>query len=315
MPSTLPDHVKAALLDAELIEEDIDHAGASPSMPVSPGATATASPDFVPPPWFARLEFAMTGPGNRGAIISGPRGSGKTTTLHQLSRIKRATLITFQAAAGCTIDDLVGIRDLRDGRTIFSPGPLADALVADSWLLIEEANVMHPGVFSKLNTLTDNSGDVLRLPDGNVLSVGPGFRVALAFNEGAAYAGTREVNAALRDRLMPIYAGYLPESAEIQLLIGRTGCDRKTAKRVAKLANKVRAARANLNFDLSPRALFGLLDLIKHQQESWAEAFEHAILDRVGDPLDRQPQREAISKIADLDDLTKWPAPTWGAKP
>ena len=75
--------------------------------------------------------------------------------------------MTYQAASGCTIDDLVGVRDLRDGRTVFTPGPLADALAADCWLLIEEANTMHPGVFSQLTTLTDGSGDSLRLPDGS----------------------------------------------------------------------------------------------------------------------------------------------------
>src|SRR5206468_10811435 len=131
----------------------------------------------------------------RGAILQGPRGTGKTSAVHHLARLTGASLTTFQAAAGCTVDDLTGFRDLKDGSTIFTPGPLPEALERDGWLLIEEANVMHPGVFSRLNTLLDGSGDKLRLPDGRALPAGPGFRVVLAFNPG--YSGTREINPAL----------------------------------------------------------------------------------------------------------------------
>jgi MoxR-like ATPase len=254
--------------------------------------------------------FALTAGTQRGACLFGPRGSGKTTAVHRLTESLGVRLITYQAAAGCTIDDLVGVRDLRDGRTVFTPGPLADALAADCVLLIEEANTMHPGVFSKLNTLTDGSGDSLRLPDGSALPVGPGFRVVLAFNEG--YSGTREVNAALRDRLMPIYADYLPPESESRMIRDRTGCDEETATGLVQFATKVRVARAESAFDLSPRALFRLLDLIRYCGESWPDAFEHAILDLVGDPLDRAPQRECIRQIADLDGMMTWDLPTFG---
>src|SRR5882724_10423583 len=100
----------------------------------------------------------------------------------------------------------------------------------------------------------------VRAPGGSALPVGPGFRVILAFNEGSAYSGTREVNAALRDRLMPSYADDLPELTEVKVLVARSGCDENTALRLVSFAAKVRAARASLGFDLSPRALFRMLD-------------------------------------------------------
>jgi hypothetical protein len=281
------------------------------SMPLAVSSNETGN-GFIPPPWWDVLTFGMVR--KRGACIFGPRGTGKTSAVHELAKSLGVTLITFQAAQGCTLDDLVGVRDLRDGKTVFTPGPLPQALMADCWLLIEEANTMHPGVFSKVNTLVDGSGDSLALPDGTSLPVGKGFRLALAFNEGANYTGTREVNPALRDRLTPIYTDYLPAEIEAKVLESRTGADSATCANLVGFANKVRAARANLGFDLSPRALLTLLDLMHTLDMDWARAFNVAILDLVGDPVDKKPQRDAISQIADIDGLRSWSAPSWAGE-
>lgn len=308
---TVPDHLRDSLIALGLAVETAPQRAVVGAPPDVSTVETPADAGFTPPPWYGRLRFALTAPSQRGATVFGPRGSGKTTAVHRLAAQTGAGLVTYQAAAGCVIDDLVGVRDLVDGRTVFTRGPLAEALERDCWLLIEEANVMHPGVFSKLNTLTDGSGDSLRLPDGSALPVGPGFRVILAFNEGAAYSGTREVNAALRDRLMPIYADYLPAAAEVAMLRARTGCDEATAAGLVEFAGGVRAARASLGFDLSPRALLRMLDLIRHCGCSWAEALEFGVLDLVGDPVDRRPQRDAIAQIADLQSMAQWNEPDW----
>jgi hypothetical protein len=133
----------------------------------------------------------------------------------------------------------------------------------------------------------------------------------LAFNEGASYSGTREVNAALRDRLMPIYADYLPMDLESKIIQERTGCDQSSADALVAVAAKVRAGRASLGFDLSPRALFRMLELMRYCRKNWKEAFGIAILDLVGDPIDRKPQRDSIEQIACLDGLYSWSPPTF----
>jgi hypothetical protein len=192
--------------------------------------------------------------------------------------------------------------------TAFTPGPLPEALEADCWLLIEEANAMRPGVFSKLNTLLDGSGDTHRLPDGRRLAAGKGFRVWLAYNPG--YSGMREVNQALVDRLCPVFTTYLPPADEARMLAARSGCDDATAMRVAQLAEKIRAAR--FRFDLSPRALFRLLRIVRGGR-SWDDAFTWAILDRIGDPVSRAADRDACKQIAAIDDLSTWPRPDFAS--
>ena len=141
--------------------------------------------------------------------------------------------------------------------------------------------------------------------------VGPGFRVILAFNEGSAYSGTREVNAALRDRLMPIYADYLPELTEAKVLVAQPGAMRIRPCVLVSFAAKVRARGLRSGLTCPQGRLFRMLDLLRYCGESWADAFVHGVLDLVGDPIDRKPQRDAIAQVADLDGLTTWPDVTW----
>jgi hypothetical protein len=303
--------LEAALRDAGLMPDpQVVHVH-SPSPQVASDATQH-SPDetFIEPVWFPRLRHALiVSRTKRGATLFGPRGTGKTSAVKYLCTQENKPLIVVQAAAGATIDDLMGYRDLTDGKTVFTPGPLVEALEKDAVLCIEEANAMHPGVFSKLNTLTDGSGHSLRLPDGRELVPGAGFRVVLCFNEG--YAGMKEVNAALRDRLKPIYTTYMTESVEADVLHRRTGADLETCLMLANFATHVRAARVKLGFDLSPRALFDVLECKRDMGATWDEALEWAILDLVGDPMEKRPQRDALKQIADMNSLSGWPEPTW----
>ncbi len=104
------------------------------------------------------------------------------------------------------IDGLIGSWTAESGTTRFVDGPLTLALRAGAWLIAEEANAIHPGVWSVVNTLTDRTGEGLRLPTGEIVAPNAGFRLILVYNDG--YAGMREINPALKDRLQPIYCAY-----------------------------------------------------------------------------------------------------------
>lgn len=266
---------------------------------------------FFSMPWHADYEFGMTAPGEHGSMAYGPRGTGKTRVAHEMADKHKTRLITMQAARGCTMDDLVGYQCLVDGKhgsvSGFVYGPLPEALMNDCWLHIEEANTMHPTVFSKLNTLLDGSGDALALPDGTRISAGPNFRLSLAFNEG--YSGTTEINQALKDRLCPVYTSYPEPATEIKILIDRTGCDEEVAKKLVALAKRIRASQEDINFDLSPRALLRTIGYVKHTGKQWMKACEVAILNLVGDPIIKKAERNTILEIIKLEKPESWPAP------
>jgi midasin (ATPase involved in ribosome maturation) len=264
-------------------------------------APAVASSNFVAPTWYPLLRYAMEA--EKGASLFGPRGCGKSTAIRQLAGEMTRSTVTLQCAANMQIDSLLGSWTSQAGTLSFVDGPLTAAVRAGAWLLAEEANVIHPGVWSLVNTLTDTTGEGLRLPSGEIVPQTPGFRLILIYNEG--YTGTREVNAALKDRLMPIYCDYLPAAEEVTLLEKMTGAAAEQCKRVQEVAAMIRAA--NLRFDLSPRSLVRWIRLVKVAGLTWGQAYERAILDLVGPPQLAAPQRSVLEEIA-RNTVAQWPA-------
>ncbi len=275
----------------------IDAPASGPTMATTAArspSTVPPNPDFIPPPWYPVLRHALTSGREKGATMFGPRGSGKSTAIRELARSVGAEWITLQCAANMQLDSLLGTWTSEQGSLRFIDGPLALAVRRGAWLIAEEANAIHPGVWSSVNTLTDRTGEGLRLPTGEVIPPHSEFRLILAFNDG--YAGMREVNPALKDRLLPIHCGYLDSDSETRVLMAMTGAEESDCRRVLDVGTMIREAR--LRFDLSPRALARWLDLVLIAGLSWQEGFERAILDLVGAPDMAGPQRAALEEIA-----------------
>lgn len=263
----------------------------------------SSSQEFIQPPWYSALSYAMTSPDERGCTIFGGRGTGKSTAIRELAKSLNQQYITMQCAASMQIDALIGNVGLDKGSTNFTDGPLAIAVRKGMWLLAEEANTIHPGVWSAVNTLTDKTGEGLRLPTGEVIPNHPEFRLVLLFNEG--YQGTREVNAALRDRLMPVYTAYPLAAIEAKMLSGmKPNIPSARIGEIINLANSIRVA--SLDFDLSIRALNRWVGLKEAGVGTWLETFKVAILDLTGDPKVSAPKRAALAEIANQFGVGNW---------
>lgn len=266
---------------------------------------ATMSASFVPPTWYPLLSYAMVGSTERGCMIFGPRGSGKSTAIRELARANNCEYITLQCAANMQIDSLIGTWTVENGNTVFVDGPLTRAVRTGAWLLAEEANVINPGVWSAVNTLTDKTGEPLRLPTGEVVSQTDGFRLVLLFNEGSQYQGTREVNAALKRRLVPIYADYPTPAAECRILSGMCPTlGQGMTNSLVFIAGMIRAA--NLRFDLSTDILARWANMVNHGVGTWPECYRMAVLDMLGAPEITGPQRAVLAEIALQCNMEAW---------
>ena len=275
-------------------------------------------PGWVDPqPMMDDILFAALSRAQFGRILRGPRGSGKTSGINVAARRVRelgikVSLFPSQAYDGYQKEDFVFTHTVEGGSSKFIYGPLALAIIyshehpdEQAWLVVEEANMARPGVWSYANTFLDGSGGKIWLPDGRQIGPTVGMLKAfLLFNP--EYVGTRPMNEAIADRLGPTDCTYLPPYAEAQVISARTGLARATAHNLCLAATAVREQAPRHRFHLSPRTLFNMAE--RHLRGlSWPETLDRELLPRVGaiDSLAGE-HRETIREIMLAHGLDSW---------
>lgn len=276
----------------------------TPAVPQAPALPPLpTSAEYIRPSWFPRLEFAHQR--SRGAILFGPRGSGKTRAVQEL--IGSGTWHGRTAFDGIGEEHLVGGIGLANGSTVLHHGPLALAVRDDCPFVLEEADRARPSLLSLLNNLTDGSGFPLVMPDGTSLAVGDGFRAYLTFNPGAAYGG-RGMNMALRDRLVPILCDYPSRDVEARILAGMLPS--LSATRIGQMldcADRVRSSAVTHGFDLSVRALRRWADMVEcGVARSWIDGWRSAIVDLAGSPAEDCGVRQILEDVASAAAMETW---------
>ena len=251
------------------------------------------------PPFMSQLESATKSGFN--VMLTGPRGSGKTTAVHMVAKKLGKQLTTVAGHADAGIEDLRGAMGLRDGNTSFTPGSVTRAVKENNYLLFDEVNLCRPNVTAWLNNVIDENG-VFTIPEtGEEVRVPNDFLCFFCFNEG--YSGTRDLNEALVDRCRVIYCDYWPAEMEFKLLKKRypefSDID---IRRVISVANAIRRAQSegSVDFDFSVRTLMHWLSDAYIRTVDLLESYREVVLPKVGDPRLFAPQHEALMEIARL---------------
>jgi hypothetical protein len=280
-------------------------------------------PGYEEPTWLRTPKsiLASTLHVNGGCVFRGDKSTGKSTAVVYLARwLKQqgrdVQLFTVQCFDGMAIEDLRGVWIAENGTTRFVYGPFALAMIysavnPDALVLVncEEANMARPGIWSWVNTITAGNGDAITLPDGSRVRPTRGkFKLTLCYNED--YVGTRDINEALLDRLVPVDCTYLPPSAEARVIAAHTCMSVNDAQRITQVAKIVRANKKDHRFTLSLRALIGWSSLVM-EGWSWVDAFDAQITARVGAPgTDAGDSRESVRQFALSAGIEQWPRPS-----
>jgi len=198
--------------------------------------------------------------------IWGHMGTGKSTLVEQIAARTGRPMMRIQHTINTEESHIVGQWTVKDGHTVFEPGPLALAM-RNGWLyMADEYDFALPNVTSVYQAVLEGKSLVIKEADAanRVIKPHPQFRFVATGNtngsgdETGLYQGTNIQNAANYDRFgVVIQMTYMPKRQEMQILINQSGLMKEDAERFVSFASLVREAfdGGKLSSTISPRTL------------------------------------------------------------
>jgi len=215
-------------------------------------------------------EFSEAMKEGKNVLLEGPTGSGKTTLVRFYCAENALPYKRVSLNGGCTVEDLVGHYILKNNSTEWVDGILTQAVRNGYILAVDEINAAPSEVLFVLNSLLDDERIlILSSKDGEVIVPHQNFRLVATMNPTEqGYAGTQEVNEALRDRFhVTFYIDY-NEKVEKKILKSM-GIDGEKIDDVMALTKKLREAytKAEIITPFSTRSVINFAELMLSGKE------------------------------------------------
>lgn len=151
----------------------------------APDATHIFEKDFL-----QDLLVWWTYGGNCPLFVSGPAGAGKTSTMIQFAAHMGVPILSWTARSRMDKRDLIGHWEIKDGNTLWSPGPAYLAWKYGLVLLINEPTIAPAEVWVSCNDLLEGSSLYVE-QTGETIERHPGARVVFTDNvRGASLEGS-----------------------------------------------------------------------------------------------------------------------------
>ena len=167
-------------------------------------------------------------------LCYGPAGTGKTSGIKQIAGELGIPVVQYTCGEDTTLWDLFGSDELvrQNGVTVTSFREKAIAIACAEAkkikgdketkciLILDELDTCTPGLISHLNQLICEHQIEFegKLFDASNVMIYATANTAGTGDSSGKYSGTRCINAALRDRFMPIRLGYMSQAEECALL-------------------------------------------------------------------------------------------------
>lgn len=247
-----------------------------------------------------------------GVQAVGDKGTGKSTMIVEMLARLGLPVVQVNCHGEMLPEHLLGrvVIQKIDGvsQTVWVDGPIPIASRNNAVLWLREMNYLPPHTSTQLMPLLDGVAEGTTIPfTGEELQWKAPLIIA-DYNVG--YAGTKQVNEALLDRLETVRAEPLPPKKEMQLVIGRTGCTHTSLiQNAINTAASLRAAARGeykskdgseippIDFVMSVRRLFSYANRLVAGQDSDA-AWQQAVIDSIPDSFRNQRIREQVADIS-----------------
>ena len=196
-------------------------------------------------------------------LIKGPTGCGKTRFVSHMAAKLGLPLYTVACHDDLTAADLVGRHLIGDGTTYWSVGPLTRAVREGGICYLDEVVearkdttvVLHPLADDRRVLPIDRTGELIEAP--------PSFMLIVSYNPGYQNL-MKGLKPSTRQRFVSLRFDFPSAAREQAILIGETGVDADTAKRLVAIGKSLRALKdRDLEEVASTRLLVYAATLIK----------------------------------------------------
>ena len=175
-------------------------------------------------------------------LIKGPTGCGKSRFINHMAARLARKLYTVACHDDLTAADLVGRHLIGDGTTVWNDGPLTRAVREGAICYLDEVVEARKDTTVVLHPLTDDRR-ILPIERTNELLHAPkDFMLVVSYNPGYQNL-LKGMKPSTRQRFVALRFGYPSPELEQEIVIGETGIDAMTAKRLVSLGNALRALK------------------------------------------------------------------------
>jgi nitric oxide reductase NorQ protein len=182
---------------------------------------------------------------HKNTMLVGPTGTGKTDVIIRICKALNIPCRIYDMGAMMDpLTDLLGSHRLENGSSKFDYAKFVKDVQEPGVILLDELSRAPQMTNNILFPCLDNRRTLpIEIADSNSareVKVHPECVFIATANIGSEYSGTNDIDAALENRFMMIQVDYLPKTIEAQVLEIRTGCDEKSALKIASIANAIR---------------------------------------------------------------------------
>jgi nitric oxide reductase NorQ protein len=175
-------------------------------------------------------------------MLKGPTGCGKTRFVEHVAWRLQRPLVTIACHDDLSSSDLTGRYLIRGGETVWMDGPLAVAARLGAICYLDEVVEARQDTVVVIHPLTDDRRLLPVEKTGELIEAAPGFQLVVSYNPGYQHA-LKDLKPSTRQRFVALEFDFPPEEREAEIVAHEGGVAPGDAKRLVRLATRVRRLR------------------------------------------------------------------------
>ena len=230
-------------------------------------------------------------------LLKGPTGTGKSRFVEFMANKLDLPLYTVSCHEETSATDLIGRYIIKGSETIWLDGPMSLAIREGAILYLDEVAEARPDIIVAIHSLTDHRRTLFIDKTGEKVKAANSFMLVASYNPGYQ-KGFKELKPSTRQRFVAYEFEYPSPDIEREILENETGCDKSLAKKLVKIAEKIRnLTELGLAESVSTRLLVDCAKLVKAGLNPRDSAFVSITAPLTDDADTRDALNDLISMI------------------